>query len=173
MKFTAFILCMCCFIKISAQDPKLPGKKERKEIIQVFGEEAAIRALEFSKDCEDLQPYLKEGDAVFEVKRDEDILGYLLSTKTKGRFDFFDYSVVYSEKLTVLSMKVLVYRSEHGAGVCSKGWLKQFRGYSGGELKLGKDIDTVSGATFSASSLVKDAERCYRLMTALKNRMIN
>ena len=66
-------------------------------------------------------------------------------------------------------MMILVYRSTHGAAVCSKKWLKQFNGYSGGKLELGKDIDSVSGATISATSLVKDVERCILLMVALKN----
>ncbi len=169
MKVITTILCLLCNPWVVAQDQESPGKKERKEISRIFGEETDFRVVQISKERTSLQSYLKDGDAVFEVVQDEQILGYLLSTQAKGRFDLFDYSVIYSDELEVLGMMILVYRSTHGAGVCSKGWLKQFKGYSGGKLTLGKDIDTISGATLSAASLVKDAERCYQLMTVLKN----
>lgn len=170
MKLITIILCLFCLTKISAEDPGLPGKKERKEISRIFGDDTDYRKVEISREDSCLTSYLKEGDAVFELVMDELVVGYLLSTQTRGRFDLFDYSVIFSEELTVLSMMILVYRSTHGTGVCSKSWLKQFKGYKGEELKLGKDIDSISGATLSASSLVKDIERCYQLMLMLKNR---
>ena len=64
-------------------------------------------------------------------------------------------------------MVVTTYRSSHGAGICSKGWLKQFRGYHGEEIRLGKEIDSISGATISASSLVEDIQRGYKQMEEL------
>ncbi|MEN8226557.1 MAG: FMN-binding protein [Bacteroidota bacterium] len=169
MRVIAIIFCLFCITRISAEEPGIPGKKERKEISRIFGSETAYRKAEISVDNSILQPYLKQGDAVFELIRNELVLGYLLSTQAKGRFDLFDYSVIFSEELTVLNIMVLVYRSTHGAGICSKSWLKQFKGYSGEELELGKDIDTISGATFSASSMVKDIERCYQLMLMLRD----
>ena len=169
MRAIITILCLFCIPGVGAQDQESPGKKEQKEVSRIFGEETNFRMVQFSTERTTLHSLLKEGDAVFEVVQDEQVLGYLLSTQAKGRFDLFDYSVIYSDELEVLSMMILVYRSTHGAGVCSKHWLKQFKGYSGGKLTLGKEIDTISGATLSAASLVRDAERCYQLMAALKN----
>jgi Na+-translocating ferredoxin:NAD+ oxidoreductase RnfG subunit len=40
----------------------------------------------------------------------------------------------------------------------SRKWLKQYSGYSGGELKYGKDIQTISGATISANALTRDIQ---------------
>ncbi len=167
MKVITFVLCLFCISATNAENPSLPGKKEQKQIKRIFGEELDFMKVETSKVSDTLQPFLKNRDAVFVISKDEQVLGYLLTTQAKGRFDLFDYSVIYSDILEVISMKILVYRSSHGAGVCSKGWLKQFKGYSGGTLELGKDIDAISGATFSASSLVKDADRCYHLMAGL------
>jgi len=169
MKIFTFILCLYCVTRLSAEDPVTPGKKERKEVARIFGEEVDFRRVPMSWENSELQPYLKQGDVLFEVVREKLISGYLLTTHTKGRYDYFDYSVIFSEELEVLGMMILVYRSTHGAGVCSKGWLKQFKGYTGGNLELGKEIDSISGATLSATSLVKDIQRCYQLMVILKN----
>ncbi len=156
-------------IGLAAEQPVLPGKRERKEVSRIFGEKTEFRRFQIPEDKQDLHRYLKDGDVVLEIVRENQVLGYLLSTQAKGRFDLFDYTVIFSDNLEILSMMILVYRSNHGAAVCSKNWLKQFKGYSGGKLQLGKEIDSISGATFSASSLVKDVERCYQLMVALNN----
>lgn len=156
-------------IGLAAEEPAPPGKRERKELSRIFGDETEFRRIHIPEDKQRIYSYLKEGDALLEVVKENRVLGYLFSTQAKGRFDLFDYSVIFSEKLEVLGMMILVYRSNHGAAVCSKKWLKQFKGYSGGKLQLGKNIDSISGATLSASSLVKDVERCYQLMVALKN----
>lgn len=169
MKVFITIFYLFCTIGLLAEEPALPGKRERKELSRIFGEETDFRRIQIPEDKQSLQGYLKEGDAVLEVVKEEQVIGYLLSTQAKGRFDFFDYSVIFSENLEILSMMILVYWSNHGVGVCNKNWLKQFKGYSGGKLQLGKNIDSISGATLSASSLVKDVERCYQLMVALKN----
>ena len=81
---------------------------------------------------------------------------YILFTSTKGRFEYFDYAVALTEEGKVGTVKVVKYRSEHGSEVTSKKWLSQFMGYSGEKLEYGKDIQAISGATKSASSLTND-----------------
>jgi len=143
-------------------------KKEKKEIIRSFGEGAYTEAIQIPDDTASLMEFLGAGDCIHLVKYEGNVRGYIISTSAKGRFDYFDYSIIYSEDLSVIAVMVTVYRSTQGAGICQKGWLKQFTGYSGGELELGRDIDAVSGATFSASSMVKDIQRCRHLMVSLK-----
>ena len=83
---------------------------------------------------------------------------------TLGRFEYFDYIVVFSPENKLLGVSVIQYRSDHGAGICQRNWLKQFKGYKGDRLEIGKDIDGVTGGTISASSMVSDIQRCHKLM---------
>lgn len=130
---------------------------------------AGALADEFSVPAPDsmVPGLLGAGDRIFQVIQQEQVLGYLLSTRAMGRYDYFDYLVAYAPDLSVLGLSVITYRSSHGAAICQKKWLSQFRGYSGEELRLGKEIDALSGATISANAMVGDLRRCYDLMIAL------
>ena len=81
------ILCLCCFTLISAEDPGLPGKREHKEIASLFGKGSGFRMVQFPDSSAELQPFRVEGDAVFAIVSEERVLGYLLSTRAKGRFE--------------------------------------------------------------------------------------
>lgn len=74
----------------------------------------------------------------------------------KGRYDNFDYMIIFNVKLEIINIKILKYRSEYGYEISNKGWLQQFYGKSSSGFEYGKDVDSLSGATFSAPSLVKD-----------------
>jgi len=144
------------------------SKKEIKEVGKHFNHEESIEILRIAVERASYPQLIREGDCIYTVLQGGKILGYLLSTQAKGRFDYFDYSVIYSEDLSVLGLVVTVYRSTHGAGICQKKWLQQFVGYNGGELSLGKDINAITGATFSATSMVEDIQRCQHLILRLK-----
>ena len=147
-------------------------KKEKKEISRIFGEGPDTEVLSIPAELASSVESFKNGDCVHLIRYEGNVEGYILSTSAKGRFDFFDYSVIFSNQFTVLAIMVTVYRSSHGAAICQKRWLDQFKGYSGEDLELGRDIDAVSGATFSASSLVKDIQRCRQLMLSLKDKQL-
>lgn len=142
---------------LCALDKASLDKKLVKEVNKIFDTELEIKPI----------ATLQESDQVYLIQTPEKVLGYVLSTSAKGRYDNFDYSVIYNPELGVKSVVVTTYRSSHGAGICSKGWLKQFRGYHGEEIRLGKEIDSISGATISASSLVEDIQRGYKQMEEL------
>ena len=73
-----------------------------------------------------------------------------------GRFENYDYMIIINPEYEIIDIKILKYRSEYGYEISNKGWLKQFYNKSGTRFEYRKNIDTVSGATFSAQSLVDD-----------------
>jgi hypothetical protein len=155
--------------------PELPDQencqisgKEKKLVTGTFGKNAEAGSLPPVEPGTGLRGNLHPGDCIHIITRERDTAGFLLSTRAKGRFDYFDYSVLYSVSLQVEEVLVTVYRSTHGAAICRKSWLDQFTGYRGEELVLGKEIDAVSGGTLSAESLVADIRRCHDLMTRLR-----
>jgi Na+-translocating ferredoxin:NAD+ oxidoreductase RnfG subunit len=77
-------------------------------------------------------------------------------SSAKGRYDYFDYMVILDTKREIINIRILKYRSEFGYEISNKGWLKQFYGKSSSGFEYGKNIDALSGATFSAPALVND-----------------
>jgi Na+-translocating ferredoxin:NAD+ oxidoreductase RnfG subunit len=163
------ILCLASSTRIMAQDRHALSKKEMKELSRIFEGEVLVSEVILADLSIPREELLRTGDLLFKIAGGNETRGYVLSTQAKGRFDYFDYSVFYSKDLVVMGIKVTVYRSTHGAAICQKKWLSQFNGYEGEELKLGKEIDAISGATFSAESITEDIQRCFALMTGLKD----
>ena len=81
---------------------------------------------------------------------------YVAFSSAMGRMDYFDYMVITDELLTISDIKILKYRSEYGYEISNKGWLKQFYNKPGASFQYKKNIDALSGASFSAQSLVND-----------------
>jgi hypothetical protein len=71
--------------------------------------------------------------------------------------EYFDYYALLNTQYSILEIKVYNYAATHGQEICSKAWLKQFKGYDGSKhLQYGKDIDAISGATISGIALTED-----------------
>jgi hypothetical protein len=86
-----------------------------------------------------------------------------------GRFEKFDFMIVYNSDLVLTDLKILVYRSEYGYQVSTRGWLKQFLDHPVGTIHTyGQDIDAISGATFSGKSLTDNINRLNILISTLE-----
>lgn len=71
--------------------------------------------------------------------------------------EYFDYFILFTENNEVKQVEVFNYQATYGFEITSRGWLKQFKGFSGEtELKPGNEIDAISGATKSVESITKD-----------------
>jgi len=161
------ILCPLFLPQTFAQGECKPHKRVVKALGELFHE---YQLLAYNpEEGSPANQYLHPGDCIYRIDQQDEHRGYLLSTRAKGRYDYFDYSIVFSEEKSVLKVLVTVYRSPHGAAICQKKWLSQFEGYKGGGLELGADIDAVSGATLSAGSLVMDIRRSHLLLSSLNN----
>lgn len=72
-------------------------------------------------------------------------------------YEYFDYFTILNKQKSIVDVKVYNYAATHGSEICSKGWLRQFVGYNGTkELRYGKDIDGISGATISGQAITDD-----------------
>lgn len=145
-------------------------KKETKALHRAFGENIVIAPIQIPEGAERPEQNMNPDDCLYTLSQAGKIKGYLLSTRAKGRYDYFDYCIIYAVDFTIMEVVITVYRSTQGAAVCQKGWLSQFKGYNGGVLRLGPDIDAVSGGTISASSIVEDIQRCQLFMSILMSK---
>lgn len=88
-----------------------------------------------------------------------DPIGYCFASSAAGRFENFEYFILYDTACVVQKVNVWKYRSSHGGAVAGQRWLRQFAGYSKGALTYGKDVQAISGATISGESLVREVAR--------------
>lgn len=71
----------------------------------------------------------------------------------------FYFSTLYDLDGNIVNVKVLEYTSQYGYEITAKSWLKQFIGKKGGDLKVDRQIDGISGATISVHSIVKEINK--------------
>lgn len=102
------------------------------------------------------------------LKVDTDTLGFLAVTSAIGRYDYFDYCVIFNTDLSIRKVEVMIYRSDHGYEITSKKWLKQFAGTNGCYLDYGTDIDAIAGATYSASSITSDIGQLCEILKEIE-----
>lgn len=75
--------------------------------------------------------------------------------KSRSKFEYFDFMVLFDENKTIKLVKVLVYRENYGGEVGSRRWLRQWIGIS----KPKHMVDAISGATISVHSLKQSINR--------------
>jgi Na+-translocating ferredoxin:NAD+ oxidoreductase RnfG subunit len=167
MKAIYIVLLLLLNSVVWASFPADLDKAVEKRVAKLFSIDPKFTEISVASEYKRGEALFREGDLVHVIHSSLGVMGYVISTSAKGRYDYFDYSVIFTEDLFVAGVIVTTYRSSHGAGICGKGWLKQFKGYQGEEVSLGKEVDSISGATISATSLVDDMRRCYLLMEKL------
>ncbi len=82
--------------------------------------------------------------------------------------EYFDYFICFDKDCNVTMVKVFNYQASHGHEVTAKGWLKQFVGHQADQnLEVGKDIDSISGATISVNGITKDINEKTKILTQI------
>lgn len=96
---------------------------------------------------------------LYELEIEGNRLGFAYIGEANSMKDVFDYLIVFDKDLRIIKSKVLIYREQHGQQIGSTRWLKQFVGMSTTDTpQLGKNIQGISGATISVTSMT-DATR--------------
>lgn len=149
------ILFLTVSITVLAKSPEV-FKKFEKELSKYF-ESDVVKTVEIKK-------LTKFDDLFFTVSDGENNLGLVVLTSAKGRYDKFDYMIVYNQKHEVELIKILIYRSDYGSEITAKRWLKQFYSKQSDNLVYSSDIQAISGATFSASSLTRNVNRINKIV---------
>lgn len=82
-----------------------------------------------------------------------------------GSSEYFDYMICFDGAAAVKYVKVFNYQATHGHEITAKGWLKQFVGYTSDQtLKVGRNVDSISGATISVNGITHDIEQKTELL---------
>lgn len=85
--------------------------------------------------------------------------------------DYLDYIIFYTSTFSVQKVKIVSFSSDHGAEICSAGWLKQFVGHLPGKsLTVGKNVDAISGATATVNTFTFDIQSKTYILKELEGR---
>lgn len=77
-----------------------------------------------------------------------------------GKHLFIDYAVALGPDGRIRRVDILKYRESYGGEVADRSWLDQFVGKGrGSALKIGVDIQNISGATLSSNHLTEGIKR--------------
>lgn len=81
------------------------------------------------------------------------------------QYEYFDYFILFDTLNNVKVVRVFNYEATHGQEVTIKKWLDQFAGYDGNKpLRVGKEVDSISGATMSVNAIVSDVKEKTNLL---------
>ncbi|TAL63714.1 MAG: FMN-binding protein [Burkholderiaceae bacterium] len=86
--------------------------------------------------------------------------GWFIADEVVGKHDFIPFALALDEHGAVKDVEILEYRETYGDGVRNPAWRAQFTGKAhGATLKLGKDIQNISGATLSSRHVTDGVKR--------------
>lgn len=106
---------------------------------------------------------------VYEANR---LLGYAIIDDVKGKDQPITYCLVVNTNLEVKEMEILRYREPYGGEVQNKSWLKQFFGKQPtDELRPGKEIKNITGATISSRAITLGVKKLLALLRIVSARL--
>lgn len=87
----------------------------------------------------------------------------------EGEYEYFDYFILFDSQKRITVVRVYNYEASHGQEIMVKGWLNQFIGFNGTKtLRVGKEIDSISGATISAHGITADIQQKASFLQSLE-----
>jgi hypothetical protein len=111
-----------------------------------------MKAIEKATDVNVLSPSLK----VWRVSTG----GWFIADQVVGKHEFIPFALALDDKGAVKSVEILEYRETYGDQVRNEAWRAQFLGKThDAPLKLGKDIQNISGATLSSRHITDGVKR--------------
>jgi len=135
---------------------------------KIFGQSASFKrqTLSFSDDDKDLikeQAHTRQRRDelnVWQVSEKQQPIGWFVVDEVIGKHEYITYATAIDLQGNVIDIVVMSYRETHGGEVREHSWLKQFVGKSlVNPIKLGKDIDNISGATLSCRNITDGIRR--------------
>lgn len=169
MKISLLFLAFIFTISPQAIDKNI-SNKVNKEISKVFNiKDFSLKAIS-NKSTKDIN-----GD--FFMINAKLTIGYCYIGKVytcrghnanKKDAEFFEYFILFDANKKIKKIKIFNYEASYGQEICNKSWLKQFVGYDGNkQIRIGNEIDAISGATLSSDNIVKDINNVNKILKGL------
>lgn len=116
-------------------------------------------------------PVAKEAYTFYYALTGDKLDGYALIDEAMGQYMPITYAIKFSPQGSVQQVEIMVYRENYGSEVTDARFRKQFVGKTASDpIVAGKDIDVISGASYSSKSVALGVKRDTLIIaTALKN----
>ena len=96
------------------------------------------------------------------------LLGYVIFDQQVGQHEPISFAVQLDAKKVVLRQEVVTYRERYGSGVTDARFRSQFVGMTAADpITAGKDVQIVSGATYSSKAMAIGVKRAVLLAAML------
>jgi len=117
---------------------------------------------------ETLDTAVPEAEFTFHrASRDGRDLGWVLVLDEMGMHEPITHLIEVGPDRRVVEVQVLVYRETRGDQIRRPRFLNQFRGRRpGGRLQVGRDVDAITGATYSSYAIARGVRKALALVEA-------
>lgn len=143
-----------------------------------FSERVTYRKLALTKDERALlaqrvgRSALRNEYTLFVALSKGQIDGYAIVDEERGQHEMITFAAFFDREGRVMRHEVLAYREPFGDGIRQQRFRNQFVGRDAKSgFALGKDIDSVSGATISAQSMCVGIKRATLVVDVLRKRI--
>jgi Na+-translocating ferredoxin:NAD+ oxidoreductase RnfG subunit len=96
-------------------------------------------------------------------------LGYVVADAVIGKVELIGYAVGIALDGSVKQVEILSYRESHGFEIRLPAWRRQFVGKGpASELRVGEDIENISGATLSCTHVTDGVRRIVAVIALVR-----
>ncbi len=145
----------------------------KKILIDHFGEDVQItfskynleKNLKESIEKKVNQKFYSNSVYLYFVRENQVIKGYGILDNVYGKSLPITFLVMFDTTGTIISSHIVKYREPYGGAVKNENWNRQFSGKNcQSTFDVGKDINSISGATISVNSVTKGIQKLTFLM---------
>ena len=102
---------------------------------------------------------------IWKICEQDSLKGFGVLDNTYGKSLPITFLVIFSSDGGIIQVDIIRYREPYGGAIGSRNWLNQFKGKSGSDgFKIDKNIDSITGATISVSSVTRGVYKLTLMM---------
>ncbi len=94
----------------------------------------------------------------YKVSSQGNLIGWMAGRRILDNYLNYFPVFLLDANFTVTKAAIVEMNTIRGAEISSRSWLKQFIGFSGEQIRYGKEINAVTGATLSGLSMVREVQ---------------
>ena len=118
------------------------------------------------------QKFYRDKLYYWNISQGDSIIAYAFLDNVIGKSMPITFLVILNSNGDIIRSKVIKYREAYGGEISNKGWLRQFENRNkNSSYEISKDIDGISGATFSVKSMSKGKQKISILFPLIRNQL--
>jgi Na+-translocating ferredoxin:NAD+ oxidoreductase RnfG subunit len=115
------------------------------------------------------QKFFGEDIYIYKIFIEKELTAVAILDNVYGKTMPITFLVLFDLAGKIKSTEVIKYREQYGGAVQNEKWTNQFKGKdSESGYKVGKDVDSISGATISVNSVSKGIKKAALLFKEIK-----